>query len=137
VLKDLRTWLAGEDGGFERAIEFLHAPGRLLAGPAPDDELRATSLAAMRACGRAVVQRDFETCHDFDLRGRLSTVTAPALALLGEHDGLTPRRFHEELVDGIDGAELAVVEDAGHLVMLERPEAFNAALREFLQRRVD
>ena len=44
---------------------------------------------------------------------------------------------HEELVDELPDAELAVVEDAGHLAMIERPRAFNAALREFLERRLD
>jgi pimeloyl-ACP methyl ester carboxylesterase len=30
--------------------------------------------------------------------------------------------------------DLAVVEDAAHLAMLERPTAFNAAVEEFLDR---
>jgi len=146
VLDDLRTWLAGRPGtvggpsdrrpdGFERALAFLHAPGRLFADA--DDRLREQSREAMRAAGRAVVHRDFETCHSFDVRGDLPAVDTPALAAVGEHDRLTPRRFHEELVDELPDAELAVVEDAGHLAMIERPRAFNAALREFLERRLD
>lgn len=136
VLADLRSWLAtgeAESGGFERAVDFLHQPGRLFADA--DADLRETSAAAMRAAGPVVVRRDFETCHDFDVRDRLATVGAPALGVVGENDRLTPRRFHEELVDGLPDAELAVVEDAGHLAMIERPEAFNAALLDFLGRR--
>ena len=145
VLDDLRTWLAGETtaggptgaetDGFERALAFLHAPGRLFADAG--DRLREQSREAMRAAGRTVVRRDFETCHGFDVRGDLDDVETPTLAVVGEHDRLTPRRFHEELVDGLPDAELAVVEGAGHLAMLERPRAFNAAVREFLERRVD
>ncbi len=133
VLSDLREWLAEGAAGFERAVDFLHDPGRLFADA--DEDLRATSAAAMRAAGRGVVRRDFETCHEFDVRDRLGAVDAPALAVVGEHDRLTPRRFHEELVDGLVDAELAVVEDAGHLAMIERPGAFNAALGDFLDRR--
>lgn len=142
VLRALREWLRDEPAGteessdgFERALSFLHEPGRLFADA--DDPLRATSLAAMRACGRAVLYRDFETCHGFDVRGRLDEVQVPTLALVGERDKLTPRRFSEELVDGIDDAELGIVEKAGHLAMLERPEPFNAALLDFLDRRLD
>lgn len=145
VLDDLRAWLAGEPAtaapdaedesdGFERAVTFLHEPGRLFADA--DERLRAESRDSMLAAGQSVVRRDFETCHDFDVRDRLSEVEAPTLALVGEDDRLTPRRLHEELVEGLPDAELGVVEGAGHLTMLERPEPFNAAVREFLQRRL-
>jgi len=131
VLKDLRRWLA--DGDLDRAVEFLHEPGRLFADA--DAETRAASAATMRAAGTSVLRRDFETCHGFDVRDRLGSVAVPALAAVGEYDQLTPRRFSEELVDGVPDGELAVVEDAGHLAMVERPGAFNAALRDFLDRR--
>jgi pimeloyl-ACP methyl ester carboxylesterase len=38
------------------------------------------------------------------------------------------------LADGIPGAELAVLEGAGHMVHLEQPEAFRAAVESFLAR---
>ncbi len=134
VMQALRDWLA-PDGDFDRALEFLHAPSRLFADP--EDRLRDVSAAAMRACGRAVVERDFVTCHRFDVRDRLDEVTVPALALFGEADALTPRRFHEELAAGLPDADLGVVEAAGHLAMLERPAAFNEALTHFLSERVE
>ena len=40
----------------------------------------------------------------------------------------------QELALGIAGAQLAMIEDAGHLSNIERPERFNELLREFLNR---
>ena len=45
-----------------------------------------------------------------------------------------PTRFFVLLADGIPGAELVVVEDAGHMLHLEQPEAFAGAVEAFLAR---
>jgi pimeloyl-ACP methyl ester carboxylesterase len=69
-----------------------------------------------------------------DYRGLLTRVTVPALVVVGADDTYTPvadaRHLHALLPD----SELRVVEGAAHLPNLERPEAFNAALTEFLTR---
>ena len=129
VLQDLLGWLADD---FERAIEFLHADGRLFHD-APE-EYREESRAAMREVGRATVERDFRTCHEFDVRDRLSAIDAPVLAVVGEHDRLTPPSYHEFLAAEIPNCERALVADAAHLAMIEQPAAFNAVLAEFLDR---
>ncbi|WP_408958136.1 alpha/beta fold hydrolase [Natrinema sp. 74] len=127
VLDDLLEWL---DDDFERAVEFLHEPDRLFHDPAPDQ--RERSMERMYDCGRAVTRRDFLTCHEFDVRNRLGDIETPALAAYGEYDQLTPPWFHEYLADEIERGELAEIENAGHLSMLERPAAFNAVVDEFL-----
>ncbi|MDS0474922.1 alpha/beta hydrolase [Natrinema sp. 1APR25-10V2] len=127
VLDDLLEWLESD---FERAVEFLHGPDRLFHDPDPD--LRAESMERMYDCGQAVTRRDFLTSHEFDVRDRLGEIETPALAAYGEHDQLTPPWFHEYLADEIERGELAEIEDAGHLAMLEQPTAFNAVVDEFL-----
>lgn len=127
VLSDLLEWL---DDDFQRAVEFLHDPDRLFHDPT--DDMLAVSEAAMHDCGQAVTRRDFRTAHEFDVRDRLGDVAVPTLAVVGEDDRLTPRWYHEDLAEGIPDCELAVVEGAGHVAMLERPTAFNEALRSFL-----
>ncbi|TKX75337.1 alpha/beta fold hydrolase [Halorubrum sp. GN11_10-6_MGM] len=127
VAEPLRDALATD---FDRAVSLLHEPDRLFHdAPAEYVEL---SAASMRACGRAVTERDFLTCHDFDVRDRLDEIGVPALALVGAHDGLTPPAYHEYLADELAGGECAELPDAAHLAMLERPAAFNDALSAFL-----
>lgn len=130
VLNDLLEWLAWD---FQRAVEFLHGQDRLFHDV--DDRYVELSSEAMREAGRLVCERDYRTCHAFDVRDRLSELEVPALAIVGEHDELTPAWYHEFLADELPAGELAVVADAAHLAMLERPEAFNAAVADFLDRR--
>jgi len=118
---------------FDRAIDLLHEPDRLFHdAPAEYVDL---SRAAMRECGRAVTERDFRVCDAFDVRDRLDEIAAPSLAVVGEHDRLTPPSYHDYLADRIEDCERATLEGAAHLAMLERPAAFNAALSSFVERR--
>ncbi|MFC4553123.1 alpha/beta fold hydrolase [Halorussus sp. GCM10023401] len=127
VLADLLEWL---DGDFDRAVEFLHEPDRLFHDA--DPRYRRLSMAAMERVGRRVTSRDFRTCHEFDLRDRLDRISVPTLALAGEHDRLTPPEYHEYLAEEIPDCEYREIPDAAHLAMLETPEAFNDAVRSFL-----
>ena len=129
VAEPLREALATD---FDRAIDLLHKPDRLFHDAPP--EYVELSRAAMRDCGRAVTERDFRACHAFDVRDRLDEVSVPSLAVVGEHDGLTPVKYHDYLADRIGDCERAVIEGAAHLAMLERPAAFNAALTAFCSR---
>ena len=76
VADALREALAGD---FDRAIEMLNQPDRLFHD-APS-EYSTLSRAGMRDCGRAVTDRDFETCHGFDVRDRLDEIAVPSLAV--------------------------------------------------------
>jgi pimeloyl-ACP methyl ester carboxylesterase len=59
---------------------------------------------------------------------------APTLVMAGDHDVV--RLDHTALIAArIPGAQLAVVPDASHMLMLERPEVVNLLLREFLAER--
>lgn len=63
----------------------------------------------------------------------LAAIDFPTLILVGAEDGLTPVAEAEAMRDGIRGTRLRVIEGAGHLSNLERPQEFNAALSEFLE----
>lgn len=58
----------------------------------------------------------------------LRDIQVPTLVVVGSEDVYTPVAMAEQLRDGIRGAEIAVIEGAGHMPNMERPEAFNAAL---------
>ena len=64
----------------------------------------------------------------------LATIDAPTLVIGGAEDVITPPVAHEAIRDGIVGSRLVVIPGAGHMSPLEAPDAFNAALREFLMR---
>jgi pimeloyl-ACP methyl ester carboxylesterase len=66
-----------------------------------------------------------------ELTPQLARLGRPALIVVGETD--TPSiATSRALAAALPGARLLVVEGAGHVVNLQRPEAFNAALLSFL-----
>ncbi|MGW8985475.1 alpha/beta fold hydrolase [Streptomyces parvus] len=58
----------------------------------------------------------------------------PVLILAGDKDLVTPSSHSEAIADVLPGAELVIVPDAGHLVMLEHPETVTDRLADLLVR---
>jgi pimeloyl-ACP methyl ester carboxylesterase len=63
----------------------------------------------------------------------LHRVDVPTLLVWGANDGLVPVRFGETYRRLIPDAELLVIPEAGHAPFEEQPEAFLAALTNFLE----
>jgi pimeloyl-ACP methyl ester carboxylesterase len=63
----------------------------------------------------------------------LQEIEAPTLILVGGEDAVTPPFEAEAMRGKIKGSRLVVVEGAGHLSNVERPEDFNRALEDFLR----
>jgi pimeloyl-ACP methyl ester carboxylesterase len=66
-----------------------------------------------------------------DLAPRLREVAGPVLVVVGERDHGSLDACHR-LAAALNNSILNVIRDAGHVVNLQRPAAFNAVLREFL-----
>ena len=62
----------------------------------------------------------------------LETLAIPTLVVVGDEDKADFRAIAHHLAEHIPNAELAVVEGAGHLVGLDRPDELNALLVSFL-----
>jgi len=61
----------------------------------------------------------------------LDTMTRPALVIAGEND-IYPVETHETVCARLTDAKLAIIPDAGHLVLLERPDAYMKEIEDFL-----
>lgn len=68
-----------------------------------------------------------------DSRPTLSAIKCPTLVLAGDGDQLIPFALAAEMADGIDGASLVVIGDAGHLPTVEQPLATTGALLDWLR----
>ena len=69
-----------------------------------------------------------------DAADYLPQIACPTLVLVGRQDAWSPLSQHEDLARRIPDAELVVVEDAGHMVTVEQPEAVNRALVQWMRR---
>ena len=74
--------------------------------------------------------RDF--VKNFDMRNKLKEIKTPTLILVGENDRMLPPRMSRFLADNIKGAELHIIDEAGHEVMLEKPEEVAKKIDVFL-----
>jgi pimeloyl-ACP methyl ester carboxylesterase len=65
------------------------------------------------------------------LEKRLPRITAPTLVLWGAGDRFAAPLYGRLFAERIPGAQLEVLDDAGHLLLLERPEKAAAAIERF------
>ena len=70
-----------------------------------------------------------------DLRPELGGIRTPTLVVVGDDDFICDVTAAHEMADGIAGAELTIIPDAGHFPWIERPAEFRRAVDEFLTRR--
>lgn len=66
-----------------------------------------------------------------DSRPLLASIKVPTLVVVGKDDALISPDDGREIANGIPGAKLEEIENAGHMCMTERPEAVTAALAKF------
>jgi 3-oxoadipate enol-lactonase len=105
-------WRESDPEGFahERALMLAH-------------DRDGQNLAA-----RAVFDRDDVTSRLGEIKG------IPTLVIVGADDAATPPDQAQALADGIEGAELVMIPDAGHHSPIENASAVTEALEAFLAR---
>lgn len=93
------------------------------------ERMLATSPAGAAAALRGMAER-------IDFRPKLANIELPTLAIVGEHDAISPPDEMRAFVKQIPEATLEVIPRAGHMAPMENPGPVNAAIRRFLTERV-
>jgi pimeloyl-ACP methyl ester carboxylesterase len=73
-----------------------------------------------------------EDIEGWDMRDDLARINAPTLVLTGDSDFITGPACAADIVDGIGGAELVILEDCGHFSFIEHPDRFRYEVTRFL-----
>ncbi|WP_164234124.1 alpha/beta fold hydrolase [Microbacterium hydrocarbonoxydans] len=125
-----REWLAELDGGADaRELQSRILPA--LLGPEaarrPDVVERTLAMGAETGAERLRAQLRMQLSRR-DLLGLLPSVHTPTLVVSGLDDVICPPHFHTEIVSSLPDARLVTL-DAGHMLPLERAEAFGALVR--------
>lgn len=76
--------------------------------------------------------RAYEAILAMNYDNRLDEICTPTLVLAGAQDNSTTPERMQMYKDGITGAQMELLQDAGHFPNLEQPNAFNATLKTFL-----
>ena len=95
-------------------MEFLSLLAEMAADVRPESMRTALTLMA-----------------ETDQRDLLPRIGVPTLLIWGEDDVRSPLRVARQFEQAIPDSRLVVIPGAGHVSNLERPEAFNDAVRRF------
>lgn len=132
---------------YRRLIRFVRVFGprlvasRLMMILFGDTYLKTPEVAPQRRRWRQVVERlpralhraAAASAHRQAITGELARIAAPTLIVSGTEDRpISPARARA-VHAGIAGSRFLAFEKTGHAVMIERAEAFNAALMSFLR----
>ena len=97
-----------------------------------DPRVKGLAVQQMAETRQAVLYGDFLACDAFDVMERVHKVRVPTLLITGSADRMTPPNRAEYLHDQVEGSQLHIVDGAGHMVMIERPDEVAGLLAEFL-----
>lgn len=68
-----------------------------------------------------------------DLKEHLKTITCPTLIIHASEDKRFNLEAHQEIVNSILNAKLAIIEDCGHMSPMESPQAVTTLMRYWLE----
>jgi 3-oxoadipate enol-lactonase len=104
-----------------------------LIGDDPDPAGMALARDCMASVPEASYRATMRALLGFDRRGTLRDIAVPTLVLSGSRDNNAPAPMMAKMASFIPPSQYVEIEGAGHLVNLERPAIFNAALDSFLK----
>jgi pimeloyl-ACP methyl ester carboxylesterase len=113
------------------------ARGWALANVAPRNAqstlLSRIEKMASRRSLETLAAQTFAALNRRDQTQVLAALRCPTLVCAGEEDRLRPAAAHRDMAERIAASRLVVVEGAGHMAPMERPEAVTQAMREWAQ----
>lgn len=104
-----------------------------LVGPGADPAGVALARDCLAHTPDSTYRDSVLALRGFECRNALSQIVVPTLVLSGTLDPVAPAPGMERMAARIPGAQYVALEGAGHLAPVEQPEAFNAALDQFLR----
>lgn len=120
---------AAADAGDHKAIELIMSWGlgpsaQLGRHPVPGMALRAAGTRLMESVDAPALASDLRTSAGYEnALTAAATVKCPTLLILGERDQMTPPQNAAPLAEALSDATTATILDAGHMMMLEKPNS--------------
>jgi 4,5:9,10-diseco-3-hydroxy-5,9,17-trioxoandrosta-1(10),2-diene-4-oate hydrolase len=125
------AWTASRSDNVARRARLRDAAlGVFVRHPAKLDP--ALAAEQIRGAGMPGFMQAFEAVLHYEIRERLQEIACPTLIVWGDRDRLISVRDADVFAELIPNSRKVVFGDTGHMSQLERPEAFNALLEEFL-----
>lgn len=99
-----------------------------------DDIVRLVDAVLADYQGQDLIPASGPAAPAPNVAANLHRIGVPALVLVGEYETAARKTIARHLAEGLPNVESTVIAKGGHLLNLEQPEAFNAAVEDFLHR---
>lgn len=131
---DPRSWPQRAATVRERGTEAMVAsrPGTWYVPSFADTGEAARLLDMLRATGVEGYAGCCEAISTFDVRDRLPAIRVPVLAIAGAEDPATPPEMVRIIGDTVPNGRFETLDDAAHLLNVEKPERVNGLLAAHL-----
>ena len=97
-----------------------------------DLALKKIYIDMAQSLGPDIAIRQITAILNWERFGDFDQIKCPTLLLCGASDTTTTPEMHQQLAKEIRNATLVTIENSGHLTLLEKPEAVNTAIENWL-----
>ncbi|TAG79604.1 MAG: alpha/beta hydrolase [Betaproteobacteria bacterium] len=127
-----------EDKARQMIVDWSYAPASQLGNnhKVPGTWLPGAGLALMRRMVRGVLHNDLHACKTYaNGLEAAKSINLPTLFIVGERDMMTPPKAASAAIDAIKDARVVRLQEAGHSMLSEAPDACLKAMWEFANTR--
>ena len=133
ALRSIRDTPDGETLWLKALYPWVFAPA-FFENPQNAEMALEAALGYPYAQSAQAMAHQIEILRDFELRTSLESITCPTQILYAQDDALIPPGPARKAFESIPEAEHHVVENAGHSVVWDAPNAVSERLTSFLER---
>jgi len=89
---------------------------------------------SLKNMSSSVLHDDLLAAGKFNSSRWISSIKIPALVIWGKNDAITPRELPQHLADLLPIAEFQIIENSGHVVMIDARDTFNTSVKGFIKK---
>jgi pimeloyl-ACP methyl ester carboxylesterase len=128
ILGGLKPTNAAKDG-FAATVDLIC---QRAYGPTASAQMKRHARELLLAVDRAVFYADYLACDAFDATAEVGQIGVPVLVIAGGKDQMMLPQDGRLLSELIPGAHLVEIQDAGHMMIIEKPVEVAQAVGRFL-----
>lgn len=112
--------------------DIADAAARALLSPMATDDHYNQLARSIETLHKESYIKTLESSIPYDKQLMLESIKVPTLFIFGQNDPLCPSDLGRAMANRVRGSQFFEISDAGHLVNVEQPEAFNNVVLNFL-----
>ncbi len=111
--------------------QYVELASSFSMSPSADVNTRSLFREILAHCAAQAAHNDFTACNRFDIMDTLAAIKTKTIIIAGDRDMMTPLKYAQFLNQKIEASQLVIIGDAGHMVMMEKPDEVNSAIEKF------